>query len=215
MDTTHRPTNVAIEHLAQHYQHYHFYQAMRALQHYGKTTPARITNNTGFGFACRSITDVEKDADNRIALKINHLGLIGNMGVLPDHISETIANLAQQNNQSLADFIQSLTQRYYQLSYQAWRKSRLPVQYERARLTNSPNHYLTILRSFCGIDLQKTKKICSLPDEAIVKYTGLLANFRRSAVGLQNILTDYFQIPCKVVALQGRWNHFCNYLPSG
>ena len=45
----------------------------------------------------------------------------------------------------------------------------------------------------------------AVPDAALLFYAGLLSRRPRSAIGLERILSDYFDIPVKVRQFVGRW----------
>ena len=65
---------------------------------------------------------------------VSFLGLIGPIGALPRHYTETMLERIREKDFSLRDFLDLFNHRLISLFYRAWEKYCLPVTYERSRL---------------------------------------------------------------------------------
>src|SRR5262249_49662898 len=132
---------------------------------------------------------------------VNFLGLTGPMGLLPVSYTELVRDRARSKDPALRDFFDLFHHRILSLFYQAWKKYRFFVPYERDRQDRFSRH----LRSFVGLGTQGLQDRQPVRDESFLFYSGLLALQPRSAVALEQILADYFNVPVLVEQFIGAW----------
>jgi type VI secretion system protein ImpH len=127
---------------------------------------------------------------------VNFMGLTGPSGVLPRVYTELIQERAKSQDYSLRDFLDILNHRLISLFYRAWARNRFAVEPARLR---------QCVLALIGLGLPALERRQTVDDESFLFYSGLLALQPRSAVALERILQDYFQVPAEVVQFIGGW----------
>jgi type VI secretion system protein ImpH len=102
---------------------------------------------------------------------------------------------------TMRDFFDIFQHRAISLFYQAWEKYRFPIAYER----REPDRFSRILLSFAGLGTPGTQRRQAVSDESLLFYGGLLVQQPRSAVALQQLLGDYFDVPVEIEQFVGAW----------
>jgi type VI secretion system protein ImpH len=103
---------------------------------------------------------------------------------------------------TLRDFLDIFNHRSISLFYQAWEKYRFPIAYERGE----PDRFSLLLLSALGLGTPGLEKRQKVSDESLMFYGGLVAQQPRSAVALQRLLSDYFDVPVEVEQFVGAWS---------
>lgn len=191
---------------------FHFFQAVRLLERLGSGKPvgrfenpadeaARFSCNPALMFPPSEICSLDWDQGRQPQMTVNFMGLIGELGVLPIPYTEYINDRIRSKDQTLRAFLDLFHHRIISLFYQAWEKYRFPVAFERDR----DDRFTRYLLAFVGLGTQGLRKRLSVPDEALVFYTGLLALQPRSTTALRQVLQDYFRVPVEIEQFVGRW----------
>lgn len=134
-------------------------------------------------------------------MSVNFMGLIGPQGVLPLYYTLLVAEELRNRKPALRDFFDIFQHRMVSLLYKAWEKTRFAVSYERTEDDTLTSHVLDIT----GMGLPSFRERMGFTDETLVFYAGLLAPQPRSALGLERMLEDYFDVPVEVVQFIGGW----------
>jgi len=129
-------------------------------------------------------------------MNVNFMGLQGVGGVLPYVYTELLEERARARDLTMREFFDTLNNRFIALFYRAWKRYRFPV--DRARFRNG-------LMSLVGLGTDGLEKRTRVEDDTLVFYAGLLGLQPRSAVALEQILSDYFQVPVSVDQFVGSW----------
>lgn len=158
----------------------------------------------------------EKNNLSPAKMAVTFMGLTGPSGILPAHYSERVLKENRQRNYALADFFDLFNHRSISLYYRGWEKYRVQYSFERQRRQRRRNDALTnILSSFTGKLPSKNHRVN--PDSFLF-YAGLLSNKRRSAKGLEQLLSDYFNVQVNIQQFIGSWNPLkdseCTRTPS-
>ena len=155
-------------------------------------------------------------------------GLTGPAGVLPRHYSELLLRVARDTKNpeknALRDWFDLFTHRMLSLFYRAWEKYRFYIPYERRQYEqHPPDPFTHCLLSLSGLGLgtlrnrirvtttvdrhghPEEEALAQVEDQAILRYSGLLARRPRTAAGLAAVLADYFEAPVEVRQFQGEW----------
>jgi type VI secretion system protein ImpH len=132
---------------------------------------------------------------------VNFMGLTGPSGVLPYWYTEHIIERLRAKDDGLQCFLDIFNHRVISFFYLAWSKYRFPVHYNRGAQDRF-TRYLLDLISLGTAGLQNRQ---ATPDEALLHYVALFAEQSRSAVALETILSDYFQVPVEVEQFIGSW----------
>jgi type VI secretion system protein ImpH len=139
---------------------------------------------------------------------VTFLGLFGPQGVLPQHYTALVIRRLRDKDTSLRDFLDLLTHRTVSLFYRAWEKYRLVLGYERARLDGrepAADPATGSLYCLAGLGTQGLRGHLNIDDEAFLYYGGHFAHYPRSAIGLECLLEDYFELRIRVQQAQGQW----------
>jgi type VI secretion system protein ImpH len=108
---------------------------------------------------------------------------------------------------TLRDFLDLFHHRLVSLFYRAWEKYRLPFRHERHRLEPAQADDLPTWAVYClvGLGSEGLRGRLDVADEAFLYYAGHFAHEPRSALALEALLNDYFEMPITVQQLHGQW----------
>ena len=161
----------------------------------------RFQVNPRLGFPASEIQEMTLADSGQVSMKVNFMGLTGPLGVLPHPYSELILERLRAKDKSLADFFDIFNSRAVALFYRAWQRSRLQATYGAGARDFFTQHLYDIL----GIGTAGLLNRQAVDDEALVHYLSLMAMQSRSAVALEQVLADYFEVPVEVQQFTGSW----------
>lgn len=141
-------------------------------------------------------------------LTVAFLGLTGPSGVLPYHYTTLVIDRIRERDFALRDFFDLFNHRAVSLFYRAWEKYRFPIGYERAKLAparRSPDPFTQTLFCLTGWGIPQVRSRLDISDEAFLLYAGHFSHFPRSALGLESVAADYFDLPVEIRQFQGQW----------
>jgi type VI secretion system protein ImpH len=144
----------------------------------------------------------------RIDLTPAFMGLLGSGGALPLFYTELLSAREEAPHRDAAAraFLDIFQHRAISLFHEAWRKHRLPLQYER----DGDERFLPMALSLAGVG-QATLRSRLRPqrggvaDHALAYYAGALQQRHIGAAQLRGLLASYFGIPVAVQQFVGRW----------
>jgi type VI secretion system protein ImpH len=135
------------------------------------------------------------------------MGLIGQQGVLPDSYTESAIHQQAFGDRSFAAFFDIFHHRLLSLFYRAWDKHHFVVGYERASRSRGARDPLSgYLFDLIGMGTAGLANRLAVPDHALLRYAGLLAQRPRSAECLRAFLHDFLGVPVAVEQFIGRWH---------
>lgn len=193
---------------------FEFFQAVRLLagllparEEVGRFQPpaselVRFSAHATVSFPASEIQSLSLPEDGQPVMTVNFMGLTGPLGVLPLYYTELVMERLRARDTSLRDFLDVFNHRSISLFYQAWEKYRFPIAYERGR----SGHFLEMLQAMVGLGTPALANRQAVSDEALLFYTGLLAQQPRSAIAIEQILADYFEVPVEVEQFVGAWS---------
>jgi len=165
-------------------------EAVRAGAHVSPVFPASQIQNLS-----------RTEEDKPPFLRVNFMGLVGPLGVLPLVYTELAAERVRVRDYTLRDFLDLFHHRIISLFYQAWEKYRFEVAYERQERDRVGQH----VRDFIGLGTAGLANRQKVADDSLVFYGGLLSQFPRSAAALEQLLEDHFGVPVEVEQFAGAW----------
>ncbi|MBM3794519.1 MAG: type VI secretion system baseplate subunit TssG [Acidobacteria bacterium] len=160
----------------------------------------RFTAHPSLSFPASSIQSLAHDSP-LWRMAVNFMGLTGPFGVLPRHYTAVIQERARMKDFAFRDFTDLFNHRAVSLFYRAWTKYRLPIRYARGADDQLTQAFL----SLSGLGTPHLTGRQEVNDETFVWYSGLFGMQARSAVALEQILEDYFQVPVEVMQFVGAW----------
>ena len=196
---------------------FEFFQAVRLLekifptrQPVGRETTikqevVRFRSRIALEFPASEIHEFIESTDEffdeqKLEMFVNFMGMLGISGVLPTHYTELAVERSRYRDTAMWSFLDIFTHRSVSMFFRAWEKYRFPVGYERGK-----NDFTDFLFDFVGLGTNGLRGRMTLEDEALLPYSGLIAQKPHSASALENILGDYFMISAKIKQFFGQW----------
>jgi type VI secretion system protein ImpH len=219
MATPSRPSDLNVaktsveERLHNQPQLFEFFQAVRLLERLlpdrvevGKFAPpssevVRFKGNPTLVFPASEIQALTWPAKGPVEMQVNFMGLIGPQGVLPLVYTVFAAERARSGDSTAVDFFDTFNHRFISLFFQAWEKYRFWIAYERGQRDDFSHHVMDLI----GLGTAGLQNRQTVPDDCLLYYSGLLGQHPRSAVALEQMLSDYFDVPVEVEQFAGGW----------
>jgi type VI secretion system protein ImpH len=139
-------------------------------------------------------------------MMVSFFGLTGVQGVLPLHYTEHIIARAGARDFAMAEFFDLFNHRLISLFYRAWEKHSFPACYQLEAARKQPSRITEYLLTLVGLGTGGLQRQHLFPDQAALRYAGLLAQMPRSAVALTRVLSDFFNVEVEVVQFVGYWH---------
>ncbi|MCU0625010.1 MAG: type VI secretion system baseplate subunit TssG [Gemmatimonadaceae bacterium] len=150
-------------------------------------------------FPAGEVAAVEGRDDGRTHVRVNLPGLIGPLAVLPFHYTELVRDRRAERDHAFGDFLDLLHHRLLSLFYRAWSRHRPGGRAENG--ATLARHLLDIV----GQGTDGLHDTLPMDADAIRFRAGLLGPVQRSALALEQLLEDAFDVPVSVAQFQGRW----------
>lgn len=143
-------------------------------------------------------------------MAVNFMGLTGPSGVLPRHYTTLLIERIRRRDLALRDFLDLFHHRMLSFFYRAWEKYRFPIGYERLQMLGGGGEdlFTRCLFALTGFRTEGLRGRQEFDDEAFLYYSGHFAARTRSAVRLEEILADFFEMPVQILQLKGQWLYF-------
>ena len=161
----------------------------------------RFHVNPRMGFPASEIQQLQVHNDAPADMMVNFMGLTGPQGVLPHVYSELILERLRAKDRSLAAFLDIFNHRAISLFYRAWQRTFFPVNYS----TGPLDYFSQYLRDLLGLGTVGLAGRQAIEDEALMHYISLIAMQSRSAIALEQVLADYFEVPIEIQQFTGAW----------
>jgi type VI secretion system protein ImpH len=173
----------------------------------------RYRNNLALSFPASEIAQlhVPRTDDGRIEridITPAFMGLLGVNGALPAYYTELLAHReeAPHRDPSARAFLDIFQHRAVSLFHEAWRKHRLPLQYEQ----DGDRRFLPMALSVAGLGQDSLRGRLQaarggVADHALAFYAGALQQRHIGATQLRGLLAGYFGVPVEVTQFVGRW----------
>lgn len=161
------------------------------------------TNSTGN----EQLDEGQPGDDVRYEITPTFIGLTGPMGAMPRHYTEKlIEREILYRDRAARAFLDVFSNRMVAMFYEAWKKYRLPVQYEQ----DKKNRFTPLLLALTGCNQDQVRSALQdgnkdIFDESIAHYAGILRQRPMSVLNVRNVLADYFRTPIEIEQFVGRW----------
>lgn len=149
----------------------------------------RFRSDPSLGFPASAIVDVElpEDGADPARILVSFLGVAGAQGPLPRPFTELILERVAARDTAARDFLDIFNHRLVSLLYRAKEKHRVGLRIQ------PPEESLVadIGFSLLGMAGEALRDRLEVDDRALLRYTGTLAHGRRTAAGLEGMVSDY------------------------
>jgi type VI secretion system protein ImpH len=162
--------------------------------------PVRLSSHPSLAFPASEIQSLDTPAEGPPQMAVNFFGLIGPQGMLPTRYTELVIERVRAGDTALRDFLDIFNHRLISLLYRAWEQYRYPVGYERGG-----DPFTSYLLSLIGLGMPGLQNRQAIPDQALICFEGLLAQFPRSVSSFRQLLAHYFEVPVAVEPFAGAW----------
>lgn len=212
MDTTQRSSTASvIKRLFTHPYDFSFLQAVRLFQKLspngadiGNTlTPAEdpISFSSRYTYSLPS-SDIYRVhvVDNKPQIEVNFWNLAGPHGSLPSPLSQKVDERMREGDFALKDFLDIFNHRLLSVYYCVAQKYSFVLS-PKASIQTTVGQMMCAL---AGVDPNQ-ENYASASTAALSQYAGIMWQRPRSAAGLEQILSDYFQVPISIEQFVGSW----------
>jgi type VI secretion system protein ImpH len=200
-----RARTALTERLLHESRRFSFFQLVKLLQDLrpgaaplGRGGPARgevvrFRPNASLGFPASDVERVVErpdplgEAPARYQVTVNFFGLYGPASPMPNHFTEDLL-WAGEDAESARGFLDLFHHRLVSFIYRAWEKYRYPVQYDPA----APDEVTGRLLCLLGLGTPGMLPRAGIAAPPLLRLSGMFASRRRTAVGLEAVLRDYF-----------------------
>lgn len=196
-------------------QRFDFYQAVRLLEslYPAKAPPGqsldpdqevvRFSSRVNLAFPANDLARAERPPapGEPARMEVNFLGLAGEIGPLPRHITERVLDRRQKGDHALADFLDLFNHRLITFLYRS-RKKVHPVLDNRSP---EDGRLAASLFSLIGLGTPGLRDRTEVHDRALLLYTGLMTGLPRTQVGLERMLAHYMGAEVEIEPFQGAW----------
>ncbi len=192
---------------------FHFFQAVRLLHlifpnsepvgRFARPSqePVRFASNNTLAFPPSEVHALESAAGRPPRMTVNLMGITGPLGVLPLYYTQLLIDRIKARDHSAREFFDLFNHRLISMFYAAWEKYRALVAYERGERDRATQALLSLI----GLGTPGLPDRQTVRDDAMLYYSGLLAQRPVSAAAVSQVLSDYFDVPVEVVQFTGAW----------
>lgn len=165
--------------------------------------PIRLGQEPAMAFESASLTGFETAKETRPhRLTVRFLGLLGPNGPLPLHLTEYAqGRLRQHGDRTFVRFLDIFHHRMLSLFYRAWANNEPTVSFDRPE----SDRFSDYVGSMAGLGMSALRKRDDISDLTKFYYSGRLSCQTKCAEGLQDILSDYFELPVRIEPFVGEW----------
>ncbi len=164
----------------------------------------RLSAHTSLGFPASEVQSYTEPGNGPGRLAVNFMGLSTINGPLPAPYTEMLLERTRAKDDATGEFFDIFNHRILSLFYRGWKKYRFYIAYEQSR--GEDDLVTRLMYDLIGLGTAGLRRRMPIADEAAIFYGGLLGQNLRTAQGLQQILSDYFQVPLQVQQFTGSWN---------
>lgn len=191
-----------------------FYQAVKLLELLDpEATPVgegtlpdreavRFQSAVRYAFAGSDVAGVRRVEDGGPAtMRVNFMGLAGAQAPLPVPFTRVLVDRLQDGDASMRDFLDIFNHRLVSLMYRVRKVHRIGFE------PGAPwqSRFAGYVYALIGLGTYGLRDRLPVPDAVLLRYAGLLVQYPRSAVGLERMLADYFQVATQVRQFRGEW----------
>ncbi|MDB4876980.1 MAG: uncharacterized protein JWM41_3426 [Gemmatimonadetes bacterium] len=162
----------------------------------------RFSSASGLDFPPSEVESIEspQTAAAPWHMRVAFLGLAGVQGPMPRAFTERLLG-RKSRNIALREFLDIFHHRLVALMYRVRRKQRIGVD----GLPPEGSTAAPMLASLAGLGMDGLQQRVAVPDRSLLRFSALLAQRPRSAVGLERLLTGYFGVHTRVRQFVGKW----------
>ena len=145
-------------------------------------------------FPASNLSKFERDGDGRYQVLVKFLGLLGPQGALPLATTEEAYTWNLMRDDAFPRFLDIFNHRFLQLFFRAWSDARPIGQHDRPKA----DRFIAYVGAMIGMGTEPYRNLDSVPDEAKLAYSGLMAPASKSASRLCNLVSGLFNVAVEI-----------------
>lgn len=151
----------------------------------------RFRSDPSLSFPASEVVDVKipAEGDDPAEVLVSFLGLAGSQGPLPRPFTELVLDRLAAGDPGVRDFLDIFNHRLVSLLYRAREKHRTGLRIQSPEDSRLAEMGLSLI----GMGAESLRDRMDIPDRSLLFYAGTLSHSRRTAVGLEGLLSDYFK----------------------
>lgn len=170
----------------------------------------RFSSPSSVAFPASQIQSLEDgEGSDPAQMVVNFFGLLGPQGTLPLDYTLYAARRERAGDTAMKDFLGIFEHRLVSLFYRAWTKSHPSLgaagNGDSTDARERVDWLTRQLLSIVGLSTPGLRGRQPVSDEALLYYAGLLGMPSRPASALEQLVGDYFDVPCEVEQFVGAW----------
>ena len=160
--------------------------------------------------AIESIThknETNEQLTSIVSMVVSFMGLTGVNGALPYCYTELINQHDVYDGVALKEFFDIFNHRIISLFYASWEKInyQFTLEFNEKKHNDKLEPITNMMASLAGITSETIEKHIPFPAEPLYFYSNVFAGKCHSAFSLEKMLTEYFNIPIRILQFQGQW----------
>jgi type VI secretion system protein ImpH len=164
--------------------------------------PVRIAQRPHLYFAGADVASFGSVEGGAPRVEQHGFGVFGPNGALPLHLTEVAYSREHQaDDPAFADFVNAFQHRFASLFYRAWSGADPCTAFDRA----AEDPFRLYMGALIGIGPAAARDRDAVLDYAKIARAGLFAPQNRSAEALEQILTEYFELPVEIIQFVASW----------
>ncbi|MBT3326771.1 MAG: type VI secretion system baseplate subunit TssG [Gemmatimonadales bacterium] len=151
----------------------------------------RFRSDPTLSFPASEVLDVslpDGEDDGPAEVLVSFLGLAGSQGPLPRPFTELLLDRLAAGDTATRDFLDIFNHRLVSLLYRAKEKHRVGMRIQSPEKSRVADMGLSLI----GMGADALRDRMDVADRSLLFYAGTLSHSRRTAVGLEGLLSDYF-----------------------
>jgi type VI secretion system protein ImpH len=164
--------------------------------------PVRIMQRPHLYFAGADVAAFDSGDSTVPRIEQHGFGVFGPNGALPLHLTEVAYSRTHQaDDPALSDFVNAFQHRFASLFYRAWAGSDPCAAFDRY----DDDAFRLYVGALIGIGPAAARDRDSVLDYSKLARVGLFGPQSRSSEALEQILTEYFELPVELIPFVGAW----------
>jgi len=163
----------------------------------------RLSQEISLKFPSSAVASANYTPDNdRIAVVIRCLGMLGANGVLPRVMTEHIERrVRSKRDKTLYAFINIFQHRLFTLFYRAWALNQRCIDHA----WGDAGKHDSYVSALVGLKPHQQECPSRIEPRALMYHSGTFAAFTANRDALIAFLQDYFEVPFKLIEFVGNW----------
>ncbi len=162
----------------------------------------RFKSRVALDFPAGDVDAIEEPAGEKVSrMTVNFMGMAGANSPLPASYAELAIERAWKKDPALKNFLDIFNHRLISLMYRIRKKYHIGFDFKPPYDDNISSFLFALI----GLETPGLRRRMQVKDRALLFYVGLFNQQPHSMIGLESILSHYFQTPVRGIPYRGQW----------